>query len=74
MQPCTMVPPSHWPLDLASHSQVQLWQRLSTPLSSALSFFAWPLLRSLPRTCLVWPLPPASLLVVTPSVQFLVDL
>merc|ERR1719313_566757 len=73
MQPCTTVQPSHWPLDLASHSQVQHVQRLFTPLSSALSFFASPLSRSLPRTCLVWPSPPASLQVVTQLVQFLVD-
>merc|ERR1719191_1542585 len=74
MHPCTMEQPSHWLLDLASHSQVRPWRRSSSPSSSASLFSVLPLLKSLPRTCSVLPLLPASLLVVTRLVQSPVDL
>merc|ERR1719240_2272943 len=55
MQLCTMVSPSHWPLDLASHLQVQPWQRSCSHSSCASLFSALPPSRSHPRTCLALP-------------------
>merc|ERR1719313_595636 len=74
MQLCTMEQHSHWPLALASRSQVPQWLRLSTLLCSATSFSAWPRSRSHQRTCLVWPSPLVSQLVDMLLVLYPVDL
>merc|ERR1719161_1353716 len=74
MQPCTMARHSLWPPDLASHLQVQPWQRSCSHSSFASWSSAWPLSRSHPRTCLVLPLRHVSQQVDMQLVQCLVDL